>query len=411
MKFTDTYVRCLEPELQKYYRREANGFALCVYPSGVKSWFFIYTHEGKRCSMALGNYPDVRLNDARSLYNKAWQVYADGHNPAQIAQAEALERKLAPTVSELIDLYIERYAKLHKRSWKQDEWALNKYVRPVWGSRKANEIRRKDIVQLLDSVYTVTADGKVQGAGMANQLRKYLSKMFVYAVGLEIMDNTPMIKVDAAPTKPKKRALEDEEILQLWSALDNSKLIMSDTVRRILKLILVTGQRPGDVAGMHKAEITGNVWTIPAERYKTDIEQNVHLSELALSLIGNDHRGGYVFPTPHTRKWKPLSAHSLCAAVRRNMSLFGVNKFTPHDLRRTCATGIAKLGYPDDTINAVLGHVKAGIIKTYNRHKYENEKRVALQEWTGKLLPMLGLIEVEYPEWYDPNEPIEARVI
>ena len=241
---------------------------------------------------------------------------------------------------------------------------------------------------------------------MSNQVLKITRKMFNFGVERDILPHTPFTGVKAlAPTNSRKRTLTETEIKTLWASIDNAS--MSDEIRRALKLILVTAQRPGEVTGMHTREIDGRWWTIPAERAKNGQEQRVYLTDAALELIGDTTGKSFVFPTPHQTKEQPIDSHALPVAVRRNLEwpltdkkgkpLYGkdgkpatenrldVDKFTPHDLRRTAATYMASMGYMDEIIDAVLNHVKKGIIRTYNRHGYDREKQQALEAWGRKL--------------------------
>ena len=240
---------------------------------------------------------------------------------------------------------------------------------------------------------------------MSNQVLKVTRKMFNFGVERDILTHTPFTGVKAlAPTNSRKRTLTETEIKTLWASIDNAS--MSNEIRRALKLILVTAQRPGEVTGMHTRELDGHWWTIPAERAKNGQEHRVYLTDTALELIGDTTGKGFVFPTPHQAKEQPIDAHAMPVAVRRNLEwpltdkkgkqLYGngkpatenrldVGKFTPHDLRRTAATFMASMGFMDEIIDAVLNHVKQGIIRTYNRHGYDKEKQQALEAWGRKL--------------------------
>ena len=405
-RLTDSYVKGLKPQARKYYVRDTlPGLTVCVYPTGVKSWVYIYTIDAKPYHYTLGNYPDISLAEARSRYDEARKQRAKGVNPSLDAKKRRNKRLTDPTVSEYIEDYLES---LTKKSKEQDIWALNKYVVPVLGRMKLSDLHRADLAKLLEVVH------KRNGIGMANQVRKYLTTALNRAVEHEIIEFSPMAGLKkVAKTKPRERYLKDEEIRHFWCALDSGKLEMSGEIKRILKLILVTGQRPGDVAGLQHKELRGNTWTIPASRYKTEIDQEVRLTGLAVKLLTESKaRAGYLFPTPHKSKHKPIPANSVAKAVRRNHDAIGLDHFTPHDLRRTCASGLAMLGYSDEVIDAVLGHTKKGIVATYNHHKYEAEKAAALMAWEQHLTKLLGLakpkkrLPTEMPEWEpDPNDP------
>ena len=261
MKFTDTFIRNLKPEQKKYYKREAYGFAIKVWPSGAKTWIYIYTQDGKRKEMRLGEYPAIKLADARTKYNEAYELHKNGRDPGAEDRQKQEERRLADTVEDLVKEYIKKHAKVNKRSWQDDERLLNKEVVPLWGDRKAEDIRKRDVVLLLEGIV------ERGSPAMSNQTLKIVRKMFNFAVERDILQHTPCAGVKAlAPNNSRERTLNETEIRTLWANLDTG--IISDEIKRALKLILVTGQRPGEVIGMRKAEIDDRWWTIPSERAK-----------------------------------------------------------------------------------------------------------------------------------------------
>lgn len=400
-RFTDVRIRKLKPEERKYLRGEGNGFNIRVTPSGAKTWLYLYSFDGKRKELNLGGYPEVTLETARSKFEEARKQVKNGIDPAAVAEQAQEERRKAPTVADLITEYIERHAKVFKKSWKEDQRLLNREIGPIWGKRKAKDISKRDVTLLLEAIVDRGTPA------MSNQVLKITRKMFSFAVERDILQHTPFTGVKAlAPNKSRERTLTEAEISTLWQKLDHAA--MSDDVRRILKLVLVTAQRPGEVAGMHVREINDRWWTIPGDRTKNGHEQRVYLTDTAIEFIGNTEGLGYIFPSPHKNKEQSIDAHALPVAVRRNLewlikdndgkkvygangkvakeNKLGIAKFTPHDLRRTAATFMASMGYMDEIIDAVLNHVKQGIIRTYNRHKYDKEKRQALEAWEQKLL-------------------------
>ncbi|MBJ6799325.1 tyrosine-type recombinase/integrase [Geomonas propionica] len=407
--FTDTMIRKLKPEDKKYIRGEGNGFTIRVMPSGVKTWLYVYSIDGKRREMNLGGYPYVPLETARLKFEAAKRKVKNGNDPLAEKEAAVHARRTALTVSDLVKEYLEKHA-VHKRSGAADKRLLDVEVIPIWGKRKAEDIRKRDVVLLLESIVERGAPA------MSNQVLKITRKMFNFAVERDILPHSPFASVKAlAPNNSRERTLSEAEIRTLWGSLDSAAI--SDEIRRALKLVLVTGQRPGEVAGMHTAEIDGQWWTIPAGRAKNGREHRVFLAATALELIapltsvdeetGEEVPKGYIFPCPHKKKIQPIDSHALPVAVRRNLEwpvhgpkgspLFdkdgnqakenrlGIDQFTPHDLRRTAATFIASMGFMDEIIDAVLNHKKHGIISTYNRHKYDAEKQQALEAWDRKL--------------------------
>ena len=370
--------------------------------------------------MNLGDYPDISLAKARERANEARLALKNGKDPQEIGiewhsnpvreRREALQReeedRRNPTVRQLAHEYMERHAKIMKResSWIEDERLLNKDVLPIWGDRKANEIKKRDVMRLLESVLQ-------RGPALCNNILKVTRKMFNFAVERDILEHTPFTGVKSpAPITERDRTLSEAEIRAFWNT-ELPKASMTPATKAILKLILLTGQRPGEVAGMHSREIEDNWWTIPAERAKNNTLHRVFLTETALELIGNQN--GFVFPS--RSKQGHIDENAVAYAIRRNLKDYKprraikgdsirmvkvaenrkmeLDHFTPHDLRRTAATFLALLGYSDEIIDAVISHKKIGVIKLYNRHKYDNEKKAALESWEQKLLNILSALK------------------
>lgn len=380
MKFTDTKIRNLRAGEKKFYLREANGFAIRVLPSGSKTWLFIYTQDGKRKEMNLGQYPSVTLEKARGQYHKAYDLYKQGKDPAAIKREEKEERRKAPLVEDLVKEYIDKHAKRFKRSWAKDEAILNRDVIPLWGKRKAEDITKRDVILLLEKII------ERGSPGMANNCFQIVRKMFNFALEREILPQTPCAGIKLpAPKVIRDRVLSEEEIKKLWKNLEKEKVKIADETKRAIKLILVTAQRPGEVIGMHVDEIDGRWWMIPAERAKNEKAHRVYLTDLALELIGDTADKEFIFPSPHKKKDQSIGSNAMVVAIRRNLDDLKTAYFTPHDLRRTAATFMAEMGAMDEVIDAVLNHVKSVVIKVYNQYRYDKEKQATLDKWARRL--------------------------
>jgi integrase len=182
--------------------------------------------------------------------------------------------------------------------------------------------------------------------------------------------------------------LTDEELKQLWIALPNA-LPRSKATQQIIKLCLLTGQRVGEVSGMHRNELDLNArtWTVPATRSKNKFPHEVPLSDLALAIIRETKGKEYLFPDMD--KDGALTSNDVSKTIRRAQSRFGLAKWTPHDLRRSLATGMQRLGISPIVIGHVLSHrsvTKAGVtLGVYGHYDYAREKCEALDLWVAHL--------------------------
>ncbi len=386
MQFTERFIQSLKSKNTRYEVREKNGdgFAIRVSTLGEKSWVFFYAFEGRKRRMTFGNYPEMSLADAKKQHRKAMTILENGKDPGREKIQKELEARGAATVEALITEYLETYAKPNKRSWKEDERILNKDVKPTWGKRKASDIARRDVIQLLDKI-------KDRGAPIvANRTLACIRRMFNFAVKRAVLDTSPCFAIEApAKENRRDRYLSADEIKIVWNGLNNAP--MSELIKLALKFLLATAQRKGEVIGAEWSEFDFNsgIWTIPAAKAKNGQAHRVPLSSLAFELlteikkINGDSR--WLFPSTQTEL--PIRGQSVDHALRRSMTLFSsMENFCVHDCRRTAATHMASLRISGETLSRILNHAKKGVTEQhYIKHGYDDEKRFALDAWSNRL--------------------------
>lgn len=420
---TDLFVKNMKPESKEYTRREKGGFGVRVYPTGRKTFFYMYRVDGDRRFLNLGEYYEpsrkgeakgarLTLQEARDLYDSERAKVKDlkngraaGPDPVELRRQKSEQRKLArverkrtPTVAKFIEEeYLEKYAKKKKRSWRTDEKILQKDILPLWGPLKITDIKRRDIHPILDDM--INRGAPIQ----ANRLLACVRKVFSYAVTRDIIEINPFLRMKLPSEENKReRALSEDEIKTFWGNLAVTDILPE--MQRALKLILVTSQRPGEVIGMHSREIDGHWWTIPKERAKNKRTHRVYLTDLALELIGDAK--GYIFESSK-KPGQPFDSLVATKGLKRNFTipvtdekgkplftadgkpavknLLGVEPFTPHDLRRTAATLMAKEKVLKEHRERVLNHALEKLDAVYNQHDYDDAKQAALETLSGKL--------------------------
>lgn len=395
------------PPEKKVYIREAQGFTVRRMPGGSVTFLHIYMNvDKKRRENILGQYPVISLTEAHQRHRDSLSALAAGTDPQTVKVASVTESEVGAepepeilTVKGLKELWERWSIQNHSKKWENTlRLAVNKDVLPIWGNRPISEIKRRDAVELLEK--------KAKTApGQARNLHKALRGMWSYAVDRELVEFNPFSEIKPAKSIPKmrqisrERVLLDEEIKYLWTAIDQGG--GSDSLKRCLKLILITGQRPGEVAGMRSQEIEYGQgkeicktckkcgwWTIPAERRQGNKGglHRVYLSSMALESIGEKPENGII--CPGSTKNIAITENAVAYHVRKlvpttgKIPYYGLNRFTPHDLRRTTATGIAKLGATPAEVEMILGHSLGGVAAVYNRHQYDNIKQDWLQKWS-----------------------------
>jgi integrase len=371
-----------------YWDRMLPGFGLRVTAAGAKSWICKTRVGSKQVFQTLGPVARIpKVDDARKLARDSIAKAAAGENPVKERKVRA-QQAAAVTFRGVAERYIERHAKKHTKptTWKEAERQLNVDIFPHWGTRDIASITRQDIADLLDRI-------EARGSPVqANRTLARLKTLFGWAIREEIISTDPTARVaKAVRERARDRVLSDDELARFWLACDG----LGYPFGAMGKLLLLTAQRRDEVAGMRWSEIDlpARMWTIPRERAKNDRAHEVHLSEPAAELIAGIPRiegSPYVLTTIGTA---PVSGYSKAkAAIDRRMG-DGIAQWGFHDLRRTAATGMAKLNIPPHVVDRILNHVSgaiAGVALVYNRHGYEAERKAALDAWARYILTMFG---------------------
>lgn len=390
MKFTDRFVSNLKPQADRYEMWDGSGLGVRVSTKGRKSWVMVYRFQRKPRYSTLGVYPAMSVAEAHEAHRKALAELEKGIDPGAKVVQERQEERRAPTVAALVTEYLERWAKPRKRTWRKDELLLINNVLPVWGTRKARDITRRDVIALLDTVLE-------RGPIAANHTLAVIRKMFNFAIDRAILEVSPCVRVKApGPLKQRERVLSDEEIKAFWNGLDIAP--MAPGTRLALKLQLATAQRKGEVIRIRWEDIDWNaaVWTIPGAVAKNGKLHTVPLSPLALDLLKQAKEQAadsvWAFPSPRNGGAAPLGDTAPDHALKNALSFLGMADVVPHDLRRTAASHMTALGIPRLTVSKILNHVEHSVTAVYDRHSYDPEKRDALEKWARKLR---GLVATE----------------
>lgn len=358
------------------------GLYLVVQATGAKSWAVRYRHQRQPKKLTLGSYPAVSLATARELAREALEPVAKGTDPAAVKAG----RGRAKTVAQLVDQFVEGYAKPRQKDWQETERVLLKDVVSVWGKREVASVTRADVNGLINDIIARPAPH------MSNRVLRYLRVMWNWAVEEGLAETSPCDRVRRKVADVKRdRTLSDDEIRALWAAWSEQAWPYG----HIQRLLLITGQRVSEVAGAAWAEfdMERRLWQIPGNRRKTGEAHMVPLSSLAMDILGNLPRfaeSPFLFPGPVSRK--PVAGHSdgkdeairLLAEAGHQLP-----DWRWHDLRRTCRTNLSRLGIAPHISELVIGHAVTGLLKVYDRWQYLEEKRAALESWADLIRDIL----------------------
>jgi integrase len=397
------------------------GLAVRVTASGGRTYLCQYTLHGHKWRIPLGACSAVALSKAREAAAAIMGEIAKGRNPAILRkEAAAAERARRARNRLTLRVLIEDWNRLHlasrRASYAMEAVRALHYAFADHLDDAAEDLDRATVVRALDALTRrrkrKDGDGsnKRQGAAMAGRTAAYGRAAYAWAVKRSAVRANPFtaLPIDKS-VATRERVLSDAELVEIWNAASDA----ASHYGTIIRLLILTGQRRGEVAGMTWSEISEDLttWTLPGERTKNGAAHSVPLSAAVCDLfkatlprdakeakrVLNDWRasGALVLPgaagTPFagwTKAKRALDAAIIDARAKRAAAA-ALAPWTVHDLRRTVATGLQRLGVRFEVTEAVLNHIsgsRGGIAGVYQRHDWASEKRAALDAWAAHVL-------------------------
>jgi integrase len=376
-RLTELAVRKLRPASAPYLIWDTlqRGLAIRVQPTGARAWKVIYSYHGRPRWLHIGDAGAIGLADARMLAAEAMLAVARGKDPAAEKRAE----RGAGTFADLAATYVERYAKRRNKSWAQSDYLVRRYLLPRWGKLQAASITRGDVRTLL---------AKIEAPVLANQVLAAASAIFSWAVKQESIAANPCRGVERNETRSRERVLADSEVPQFWTAFDDAGLVISSA----LKMILLTGQRPGECAHMRHEHIKDGWWELPGKPdpklgwpgTKNGESHRIWLPAPVQAIIAELTDDGFVFASTRGR-----AVYALDAGMRAACKKLGVERATPHDLRRTHGSTITALGFGRDAMNRIQNHKEGGIASVYDRHEYADENKRVMEAVATRIMALV----------------------
>lgn len=381
---------------------EVRGFGLRVMPSGRKSYVVEYRlgaggRQAPKRRFTIGQHGSPWTPD--SARKRAIEILADvikGKDP--VAERQEIRRTRDETVGYYVEAFIERYAKKEQKSWRETERTLQREFVPRLGRKKPKDVTRREIADCIDGV----AD---RAPVMAHRTFAYVRRFFAWCVEQGFLETSPCVGMKPPSAgKARERVLNDEELTAIWRGVETLPFLWT----AVFKLLILTGQRKNEVIGMEWSEVDldAGLWKIPGRRTKNGRAHEVPLTPLMVEIIRSLPRiegSPFVFTT--TGK-KPMAGQSrikqaLDATIERAESpkvgiednSASIPHWTVHDIRRTAATGMARLGVPPHVADALLNHkggVVSGVAAVYIRYGYLDERRAALETWEAHVVSLLS---------------------
>jgi integrase len=371
--------------------RGCPGLYLILQPSGVRSWAVRYRIGDRSRKLTLDGAGTVTLAAARAAAAQALHQVELGRDPAsdkraaRTASAEQAAARIEDSVEKLAGEFIERYGKrkLRPNTLAQYQSVLRRFVLPAWRGRTVHDISRRNVIALIEPIAE-------EHGYMANRTLGFIHKFFAWLAARDVIAANPASGVEMPGVEtPRQRFLDDTEIRALWLACGDDPIFGA-----AVRIMMLTGCRRSEAAEIAWSEIDeqARLWVLPAARSKSKREHKIPLSPLAWQIISSVPRiagCAHVFST--TGEGPIANFHHIKARLDAKLN-FGEH-WQFHDIRRSVASGLQRLGTRVEVIEATLGHRSGsfrGIIGTYQVHDYADERRIALQQWADHITHLIG---------------------
>jgi integrase len=357
------------------------GFGVKVTPKGRKVFIVLYRAAGGRLrKYTIGPYGRVTLHQAKLAAQKIFTAKLEGRDPAA-EKREANRKIVADRVDDLLEAFIAQHV-AQNRSAGEVSRMLRREINPCWGTRSIHEITKRDVVELVCAIHQ-------RGTPIAaNKVLKTIKTFLRWCVGRAVLDLSP---ADGVPLPAREvtrdRVLTDDELARVIVAART----IGEPYGAIVEFLALTGQRREEVARCtwDEIDLRVRVWTLPRERTKNAKHHSVHLSEPAIVVLaGTKKLGKLVFSRTGEYPFQKFSS-----AKRELDQLSGVTGWRLHDLRRTCVSGMAKLGIAPHVADKILNHQSgtiSGVAAVYQRHDFLAERNDALEQWAAHVARLVN---------------------
>lgn len=375
------------------------GFGLKVTPAGRRVYILQYRvggSEAKTKRFTIGTHGSPWTPDKARVEAERLAIMASQGTDPMLVEKRRRNDAVSLEFGGYVELFADRYLKVNwKASWRDGRRVLDLHVTPLLRGCALTDVTRRDISAVLDRLTDRPATAKLTFAT--------LRKLFRWAVDRGDIALSPITDMTGPPTvSARDRVLSDDELASVWEAADT----LGYPFGPITRLLIATGARREEVAALDWLEIDqrAHTWTLPAARAKNGVAHVIPLNDAALTVLGAfvTRRNGLVFSANGTTPPSGFSKAKLrldkaalerlrCRAVDRgdkHPDQIDMPPFRLHDIRRTVATGLQRLGVRFEVTEAILNHIsgaRGGVAGVYQRHHWIKEKRAALEAWSGHL--------------------------
>jgi integrase len=370
---SENYIKSLQPEEKDYivWDDKQTGFGIKVTKLWTLSFVVQYRHEGRLRWFYADHYPSISVAQARKIAQEVRARAALGFDP----HGEKAAARQGDTLSELANDYFAAKEKEGLKSADFYRAQYNRHLRPYLGARKASGLIKADFAKLRDRL----------SSGTAGQVITIAGNILGWAMECQRLPFTenPAHGIKIRHKAKERRAIEDDEIRQLWEKLPECGWPWDP----ILRIMLFTGQRPSEICNMRWSDINGEWWVQPTN--KSDRVHTVYLAVAVRDVIAEQPRDAeFVFSSQDGKPFR--FTNDVRSAIRKAIE---IEDFVPYFLRHTVATKLSELGVPKEHRSKVLNHSEGGVTARYGHHDFNREKKAALLKLARHLEGVLGLAE------------------
>jgi len=375
-RLTDFVVRRTSPEASAFqiWDEDVKGLCVRIQPSGQRSFFAYYRRGGRRRMFHIGDVREVALGDARKIALQTRLRVIEGADPHADRQAGRNQS----TVAELHQRYVDQYAR-RKKSWRQGAWLVKRYILPSLGNLQIGSVTQTDVQAAVD---------RIAAPILKNQVLASSSAVFGWAVKRRLISTNPCSGIERNPVTERRRILSDDELLKFWPALKREGTAQA----RAAMAAVLLGQRIGEICHMRREHVepTG-WWVMPGQRApalgwngtKNGDDNHVWLPQAVRQIIG-DGATGFVFTNGNGG---PVS--KVDKLMRRICKEIGIERATPHDLRRTHQTLLARCGASLDLVDRIGNHRMKKIRRTYVQYDFRPQIQRAMDKTAAFIMDLV----------------------
>lgn len=378
VNLTNKFVASVKPPRDKSYIRlwddTIKGFGLRVTDKDVRSFFF----EGrqklskKTKQVKIGRAGEMSASKARENAAELSRLFRSG-DYEKLAQKRQGNNSISSAVERYLSVGLLGTSSAHIANVKRHllvEFCKN------FGTQCVQDLTRQQTMSFVNDVKL-----KISPDASLKRFRS-LTAFFNYLVNEGTLEMSPLAgtKPPASPTS-RDRVLALDELRAIWEAAD----ALSPTWRAFIRLLMLTGQRRNEVAGLHVNEIDGDWWTLPANRSKNSLPNKIFLAPNAKGLLPNPNKASGLFFTHNSK----TSVSGFSRTIMTLRSAAGFSNWTLHDFRRSFSTHLHEMGHPPHIIEACINHVsgaKSGVAGIYNKAEYLEQRELAFRAWSSALL-------------------------